>query len=75
MAKQKVFITDNGIKSGVTSDAKRAICEYIWNGFDAKATCVELEYECNGIGYVQSFSIKDNGEGIRRDLLHLTFGK
>lgn len=75
MAKQKVFITDNGIKSGVTSDAKRAICEYIWNGFDAKATCVELEYECNEIGYVQSFSIKDNGEGIRRDLLHLTFGK
>ena len=33
MAKQKVSITDNGIKSGVTSDEKRAICEYIWNGF------------------------------------------
>lgn len=75
MAKQKVSITDNGIKSGVTSDEKRAICEYIWNGFDAKATCVELVYEYNELGYIQYFAIKDNGEGIRRDSLYLTFGK
>ena len=59
MAKQKVSITDNGIKSGVTSDEKRAICEYIWNGFDAKATCVELVYEYNELGYIQYFAIKD----------------
>lgn len=36
MAKQKVTLTDNSIKSGVTSDANKAICEYIWNGFDTK---------------------------------------
>lgn len=75
MPKQKVSITDNGIRSGVTADSKKAICEYIWNGFDANATCVELEYKCNEVGHVLEFSIRDNGEGIRRDTLDITFGK
>lgn len=30
MAKNKVTVTDNSIKSGVTSDANKAICEFIW---------------------------------------------
>ena len=41
MAKQLVKINDNSISRSVTSDYKKAICEYIWNdGFDAKATTV-----------------------------------
>lgn len=36
--------------SGVTSDPKKAICEYIWNGFDANATCVSLNYEATELG-------------------------
>lgn len=44
MSKRKVNINDTSIMSGVTKDAQKAICEYIWNGFDANATNVYLEY-------------------------------
>lgn len=40
MAKQLVNINDNSISRPVTSDYKKAMCEYIWNGFGAKATTV-----------------------------------
>lgn len=29
--------------SGITKDYKEAICEYIWNGFEANAKNVEIE--------------------------------
>lgn len=75
MAKNKVSITDSSIKSGVTSDAKKAICEFIWNGFDANAFHVELSYVANEIGFISSLIIKDDGDGIRRSMLDSTFGK
>lgn len=74
MAKQKVSITNTSIKSGVTSDAKKAICEYIWNGFDANAVHVEIEYTSNEVGFMSSFVIKDDGDGISRSMLDSTFG-
>lgn len=74
MAKQKVSITNTSIKSGVTSDAKKAICEYLWNGFDANAVHVEIEYSTNEVGYMSSFVIKDDGDGISRSMLDSTFG-
>ena len=75
MAKNKVSITDSSIKSGVTSDAKKAICEFIWNGFDANAFHVELSYVANEIGFISSLIIKDDGDGISRSMLDSTFGK
>ena len=42
--KQKVTITNNSIKSGLTTDIKKAICEFIWNGFDAGAVNVRVNY-------------------------------
>ena len=74
MSKQRVTLTNTSIRSGVTSDAKRAICEYIWNGFDARATLVSVEYETNEIGTVLALRVKDNGEGISRTNLSETFG-
>ena len=74
MAKQLVNINDNSISSSVTSDYKKAICEYIWNGFDAKATSVELKYNADELGNITSMSIMDDGEGIDRESLHETFG-
>lgn len=74
MSKQKVSITNTSIKRGVTSDAKKAICEYIWNGFDANAVHVEIEFKANEIGYISSFIIKDDGDGISRSMLDSTFG-
>lgn len=61
--------------SGVTSDPKKAICEYIWNGFDADATNVYIIYNANPFGTILSLSIKDDGLGINRSQLHETFGK
>lgn len=75
MGKQKVTVTDNSIKSGVTSDAKKAICEYIWNGFDAHAQHVSVEYEATSLGAITSLVIKDDGEGIDRATLSDTFGR
>lgn len=74
MAKQLVNINDNSISGAVTSDYKKAICEYIWNSFDAKAITVELKYEADELGNITSMSIEDNGEGIDRETLHETFG-
>lgn len=75
MGKQKVTVTDNSIKSGVTSDANKAICEYIWNGFDAHAHHVSVEYEATSMGAITSLVIKDDGEGIDRATLSDTFGR
>lgn len=75
MAKNKVTVTDNSIKSGVTSDANKAICEYIWNGFDAHAQHVSIRYTVNEIGTILSLSITDDGDGIKRTTLPETFGR
>lgn len=75
MAKQKVTITNTSIRSGVTSDANKAICEFIWNGFDAHAKHVSVEYEANELGKVLSLKVKDDGEGISRSTLSETFGR
>ncbi len=41
-----------------------SIAEYIWNGFDAKATKVELTYETNFANIITALKISDNGGGI-----------
>jgi len=75
MGMQKVTVTDNSIKSGVTSDANKAICEYIWNGFDAHAHHVSVEYEATSLGAITSLVIRDDGDGIDRATLSDTFGR
>lgn len=73
--KHKTKITSNSIEqSGLTSDYKKAISEYIWNGFDAKATQVDIDFTNNEIGHLFSLSIMDNGTGIRLDNIDDTFG-
>ena len=53
----KVIVNNNSIRNGVTNDYKLAICEYLWNGFDAGATQVELNYSANEIGSITYMSI------------------
>lgn len=74
MSQRKVSITDNSISRNITSDYKKAICEYIWNGFDANATEVDIIYTTNDLGGVASLIIKDNGDGIDRAIIDQTFG-
>lgn len=73
--RSKVTLGDKSIdNAGIPSDYKLAISEYIWNGFDAKATNVDIQFKPNEIGYISSFSISDNGEGINLSTIESTFG-
>ena len=60
--------------SGITSDYKAAISEYIWNSFEANATKVSIEYTLNEAFGVKELIIKDNGDGINYNELGETFG-
>lgn len=62
------------LNAGLTDDYRKAIAEYIWNGFDAGATCVTIRYHANPLGGVDDLWIIDNGSGINYDTLPLTFG-
>lgn len=64
---------------GITSTLRRlkfnethyykSIAQYIWNGFDAKATRVDITYELSVSGILKRLIIKDNGYGIDHDKL------
>lgn len=73
--KEKVSVTDTGIQSsGLPKDYMEAVAEYIWNGFDAAASVIDIHFESNEIDTINSLSITDNGSGIDYDLLKETFG-
>ncbi|WP_104382465.1 ATP-binding protein [Sphingobacterium sp. HMA12] len=73
--KKNTQITNLSIESaGLPKDPKLVIAEYIWNGFDAKATEVDIVIESNELGYINSIGISDNGEGIVFDTLSYSFG-
>jgi hypothetical protein len=61
-------------QSGLPTDYKKAIAEYIWNGFDANATEIHLLIDSNEIGFINEFSITDNGNGINIETIDQTFG-
>ncbi len=60
--------------AGITNDYKQAIAEYLWNGFDAGASKLYIDYETNGLGVLTNLSITDNGSGINNNTLDFTFG-
>jgi len=75
---RKIRIDTKGIKSALdklnfsSKNFYKSIAEYIWNGFDAKATKVEVMlevYDVNKIGLIRKLIIKDNGTGINYDKL------
>ena len=41
-----------------------AICEYIWNGFDAVASQIKVYLHTNELGLINMVSVIDNGVGI-----------
>lgn len=73
--REKVSVTDIGIQSsGLPKDYMEAVAEYIWNGFDAGASVIDIDFDTNEIGTINSLSIKDNGTGIDFNQLKETFG-
>lgn len=60
-----VHITSGGIQKVLRNyNEKQAVAEYIWNGFDAKANQINIDYSANSLGFIDSLSITDNGYGI-----------
>lgn len=69
-----VQITSKGIRNSLKKyTALKSICEYIWNGFDAKATAITIETLDNDLGSISFIKINDNGYGIDRELLDEKF--
>lgn len=51
---------------------EEAVAEYIWNGYDANATIVDVKIDANSIEGVNSITISDNGSGIAYETLFIT---
>ncbi|WP_405630942.1 ATP-binding protein [Pseudoalteromonas sp. Ld20] len=50
-----------GLRIGLKASA---IAEYIWNGFDAGANTIEIDYLATEVGDIYDFSISDNDKGM-----------
>ncbi len=60
--------------SGITKDYREALCEYIWNGFEANATEVKITFTKNDLSGIDKIMISDNGDGIDYNDINETFG-
>ncbi len=71
---QSVLITPEGIQKNLKSvKPLDAICEYIWNGFDAGASEVRVDLHENDFGIINMVSVADNGAGISYEELKWKF--
>jgi hypothetical protein len=74
MGARYIQTTDRSIKDQVANiHAEQAICEYIWNAFDANASVVEIFVEPNGLDGITGLKVKDNGDSIEYEELDNTF--
>lgn len=70
----QIHITAKGIKSALKRYTPyQSLVEYVWNGFDAKATALEINFIADEMGGVAQIEIKDNGYGIAQNLLKEKF--
>lgn len=76
MTARQIKVNDRSIlTAGLPTDFEEIINQYIWNGFEAGATEVSIDYDnTNPIGTIFSFSISDNGSGINFENLEQSFG-
>lgn len=69
-----IQITSTGIKKSLQRyNPLKALVEFIWNGFDAQATCIKLLCSQNVMGGIDGISIEDNGYGIPKSELDKKF--
>lgn len=60
--------------SGITNDYREAISEYIWNGLEAHATEINVDYTLNVASGISTLAITDDGDGIVYEEIEDTFG-
>lgn len=70
----KIQINAKGIRAALKKYTPyQSLCEYIWNGFDAQASEIKIQYHADELGNVESISISDNGYGIPHSKLQEKF--
>eukprot|EP01093_Parvamoeba_rugata_P013817 TRINITY_DN4319_c0_g1_i2.p2 TRINITY_DN4319_c0_g1~~TRINITY_DN4319_c0_g1_i2.p2 ORF type:complete len:151 (+),score=25.31 TRINITY_DN4319_c0_g1_i2:871-1323(+) len=63
--KDMASITDHGIKKYFKGyEPWQALFELVWNGLDARAKRIDINMETNGLDFVESIQVIDNGDGI-----------
>mgnify|MGYP004617560651 FL=1 len=65
---------DSFDRAGITKDCQDAVCEYIWNGFEAGATQISVSLQGVPMQEAMQLVVKDNGSGIPYKNLKETFG-
>ncbi|MBR1786637.1 MAG: ATP-binding protein [Paludibacteraceae bacterium] len=71
---ENVLITSEGIRNSLKRYRPlQALAEYIWNGFDAHATRVDVVIDRNKLDGTSYISVNDNGNGIDKDQLSQKF--
>jgi len=69
-----VNITSKGIQKILQKyTPEQAFAEYVWNGFDAKADTININYTYDALGKLELIEISDNGYGINFEELKLKF--
>lgn len=72
--KEKIVLGSNGIKKVLKGFTPvEAVAEYIWNGYDANASIVDVQIDANPIEGINSIIISDNGIGIAYETLEQKF--
>lgn len=72
--KEKIVLGSNGIKKVLKIFTPvKAVTEYIWNGYDANASIVNVQIDANSIEGINSIVISDNGSGISYETLDQKF--
>lgn len=61
-------------RAGITKDCQDAVCEYIWNGFEAGASNVNVSMTGEPLKENISIVIEDNGTGINYENFEESFG-
>lgn len=70
----KVQITTKGISKFLKSyTEEKSISEYVWNGFDAEASIIDIITTSNNVGKIEKVEIIDNGSGIEFEKLSSKF--
>ncbi len=73
--KWQVSLNNNSFdRAGITKDCQDAVCEYIWNGFEAGASKVSVSMQGVPLQEAMILVITDNGAGIPFDGFGDTFG-
>lgn len=71
----QVSLNNNSFdRAGITKDCQDAVCEYIWNGFEAGASKVCVTMQGEPLQEALLLVVSDNGSGIPYNTFGETFG-